>query len=160
MCDPRQCPHRREGQVAEGDRGSVQRHSGRNRDRAGPDGGPEARACDQVRARRPPERACLKRSYSAGSFRLTPCRSLPPAIHRSFRERGARTMADRDQRPGPSFEAISEGMMTRRGFVMATLATGFAMAVRPVSAETITTDQGGLVAGEIQIATTDGRLPA
>jgi len=69
-------------------------------------------------------------------------------------------MADRDQRPGPSFEAISEGMMTRRGFVMATLATGFAMAVRPVSAETITTDQGGLVAGEIQIATTDGRLPA
>jgi carboxymethylenebutenolidase len=69
-------------------------------------------------------------------------------------------MADRDQRPGPSFNAISEAAVTRRGFVMATLATGFAMAVRPVSADTVTTDQAGLAAGEIRIPTPDGRLPA
>ena len=69
-------------------------------------------------------------------------------------------MADRDQHPDPSFNAISERTVTRRGFVMATLATGFAVAVRPVSADTVTTDQAGLAAGEIQIPTTDGRLTA
>ena len=69
-------------------------------------------------------------------------------------------MADGDQRSGPSFNPIPGATMTRRGFVMATLATGFALAVRPVSADTITTDQAGLAAGEVQIPTTDGRIPA
>jgi hypothetical protein len=32
----------------------------------------------------------------------------------------------------------SDSTITRRGFVMATLAAGFALAVRPVSAETLT----------------------
>ena len=50
--------------------------------------------------------------------------------------------------------------MTRRGFVITTLTVGFALAVRPVSAETITTDQAGLTAGEIQIQTSDGHIPA
>jgi carboxymethylenebutenolidase len=49
---------------------------------------------------------------------------------------------------------------TRRGFVMTTLAGGFALAVRPVSADTITTDSEGLEAGEVKIETSDGQMPA
>jgi carboxymethylenebutenolidase len=49
---------------------------------------------------------------------------------------------------------------TRREFVMTTLAAGFALAVRPVSAQTITTDTTGLIAGEIKIPTADGQIPA
>src|SRR6185312_2280328 len=49
---------------------------------------------------------------------------------------------------------------TRRGFVVTSLAAGFAMAVRPVSAQTIQTDSKGLVAGEVQIPVADGQLPA
>lgn len=49
---------------------------------------------------------------------------------------------------------------TRRGFVMTTLAGGFALAVQPVSAETITTDSGGLEAGEVKVKTADGQMPA
>ena len=56
--------------------------------------------------------------------------------------------------------SLSESTITRRGFVMATLAAGFALAVRPVSAETLTTNQAGLSAGEIQIRTSDGHIPA
>jgi carboxymethylenebutenolidase len=48
---------------------------------------------------------------------------------------------------------------TRREFVMSTLATGFAVAVQPVSAQTITTDTNGLVAGEIKIPVPDGEMP-
>ncbi len=48
---------------------------------------------------------------------------------------------------------------TRREFVMSTLATGFAAAVQPVSAQTITTDTNGLVAGEIKIPVPDGEMP-
>src|SRR5256712_7834218 len=50
--------------------------------------------------------------------------------------------------------------VTRRGFMMTTLAVGFALAVRPVSAETIVTDAEGLTAGEVKIPTSDGSLPA
>lgn len=39
----------------------------------------------------------------------------------------------------------------RRTFVMTTLASGFALAVSPAGAQTITTDSAGLVAGEIKI---------
>src|SRR5262249_48898720 len=48
---------------------------------------------------------------------------------------------------------------SRRGFVVATLASGFAMAVRPVSAETITTDTQGLEAGGVKIPVADGDIP-
>jgi carboxymethylenebutenolidase len=48
---------------------------------------------------------------------------------------------------------------SRRQFVVTTLATGFALAVQPVSAETITTDTQGLEAGEVQIPTPDGQMP-
>jgi len=50
---------------------------------------------------------------------------------------------------------------TRREFVLTTLAVGFALAVRPVSAQTmITTDVSGLEAGEVKVPTTDGQMPA
>jgi carboxymethylenebutenolidase len=48
----------------------------------------------------------------------------------------------------------------RRAFVVTSLAAGFALAVRPVSAETITTDVKGLVAGEVKIPVPDGEMPA
>ncbi len=50
--------------------------------------------------------------------------------------------------------------LTRREFVVTTLAAGFALVVLPVSAETITTDARGLIAGEIQVPTADGQIPA
>lgn len=50
--------------------------------------------------------------------------------------------------------------VTRREFVVTTLATGFALAAQPVSAQTITTDSAGLVAGEVKIPTADGMVPA
>ena len=48
---------------------------------------------------------------------------------------------------------------TRRQFVVTTLAAGFAAAVQPVSAATITTDSAGLEAGEVKIPTEDGTMP-
>ncbi len=50
--------------------------------------------------------------------------------------------------------------LSRRGFVGTTLAAGFALAVQPVSAETITTDTKGLVAGEVQVKAADREIPA
>jgi carboxymethylenebutenolidase len=49
---------------------------------------------------------------------------------------------------------------TRRGFVCTTLASGFALAVQPVSAQTITTDTTGLTAGEVKVPVADGEIPA
>jgi carboxymethylenebutenolidase len=49
---------------------------------------------------------------------------------------------------------------TRRGFVMTSLTAGFALAVQPVSAETITTDSSGLEAGEVKVKVSDGEIPA
>ena len=50
--------------------------------------------------------------------------------------------------------------VTRREFVVTTLATGFALATQPVSAQTITTDTAGLMAGEVKIPVSDGEIPA
>jgi len=51
--------------------------------------------------------------------------------------------------------------LTRREFVVTTLAAGFALAVRPVSAQTmVTTDANGLDAGEVKVPTGDGQMPA
>src|SRR3954453_8861608 len=49
---------------------------------------------------------------------------------------------------------------TRREFVVTSLATGFAAATLPVSAQTIATDTKGLEAGEVKIPATDGEIPA
>src|SRR3712207_4359066 len=49
---------------------------------------------------------------------------------------------------------------TRRDFVVSSLASGFALAVQPVCAQTmIVTDTEGLRAGEIKIPTKDGAMP-
>ncbi|MBI2823522.1 MAG: dienelactone hydrolase family protein [Planctomycetia bacterium] len=49
---------------------------------------------------------------------------------------------------------------SRREFVVTTLATGFALAVQPVSAQTITTDTAGIEAGEVKVPVRDGEMPA
>jgi carboxymethylenebutenolidase len=56
--------------------------------------------------------------------------------------------------------APAKGDFTRRNFTATTLAAGFALAVQPVSAQTITTDTNGLEAGEVKIPTPDGQIPA
>jgi carboxymethylenebutenolidase len=53
----------------------------------------------------------------------------------------------------------SRGAFSRREFVVASLAAGFALSVLPVSAETITTDTSGLVAGEVKITIQGGAIP-
>lgn len=50
--------------------------------------------------------------------------------------------------------------LTRREFVLTALAAGFALAVRPVAAEIITTDTSGLVVGEVKIPVAGGEIPA
>lgn len=48
----------------------------------------------------------------------------------------------------------------RRGFLVTSLTAGFALAVQPVSAQTITTDTEGLEAGEVKIPAEGGLMPA
>jgi carboxymethylenebutenolidase len=51
--------------------------------------------------------------------------------------------------------------ITRRKFITtASLATGFALAVEPISAQVITTNRQGIVAGEVKIPVKDGTIPA
>jgi carboxymethylenebutenolidase len=58
------------------------------------------------------------------------------------------------------YEVLPRLSWSRRGFVMTSLATGFAVSLQPVSAETITTDTNGLDAAEVKIPTADGNMPA
>jgi len=46
-----------------------------------------------------------------------------------------------------------------RRFVLTTLPVGFALAVQPVSAAVISTDDKGLLAGEVKFKTSDGEIP-
>ena len=55
---------------------------------------------------------------------------------------------------------ILDTQLSRRAFVMGSLAAGFALAVTPVSADTITTDSNGLIAGEVKVPVADGEIPA
>src|SRR5713101_27017 len=48
---------------------------------------------------------------------------------------------------------------SRRAFIVGSLATGFALVVLPVSAETVTTDANGLSVGEVKIPVKDGSIP-
>jgi carboxymethylenebutenolidase len=51
--------------------------------------------------------------------------------------------------------------VTRRSFIVTSLAAGFALAVQPIAAQTvITTDAEGLEAGEVKIPVRDGEMPA
>jgi carboxymethylenebutenolidase len=47
----------------------------------------------------------------------------------------------------------------RRDFLLTKLTAGFALAVQPVAAATITTDTKGITAGEVKIPTSDGEMP-
>ena len=55
---------------------------------------------------------------------------------------------------------LGERDVNRRSFVVTTLGAGFAMAVMPVTAQTITTSADGLVASEVKVPTWDGIMPA
>lgn len=55
---------------------------------------------------------------------------------------------------------VREGEISHRAAIASTLATGFALAVQPVTAQTISTDATGLTAGEVKIKTSDGEIPA
>jgi carboxymethylenebutenolidase len=48
----------------------------------------------------------------------------------------------------------------RRGFMVTSLAVGFALAARPVRADAIETDTEGLTAGEVKVPVADGEVPA
>jgi carboxymethylenebutenolidase len=49
--------------------------------------------------------------------------------------------------------------VTRRQVLATSLASGFALAVQPVTAGTITTSSDGLVAGDVKIPVADGEIP-
>jgi carboxymethylenebutenolidase len=55
--------------------------------------------------------------------------------------------------------SAADSSLSRRGAVT-TLAAGFALAVQPIGAQTITTDTDGLVADVVQIPVADGTIPA
>lgn len=59
---------------------------------------------------------------------------------------------------GSAPESTLPTALSRR-FVVTSLASGFALATLPVSAQTITTDTQGLVAGEVGIPVADGKIP-
>jgi carboxymethylenebutenolidase len=63
--------------------------------------------------------------------------------------------------PDPELASLRPlGQIDRRGFMVTTLATGFALAAGPISAQTITTDSEGLTAGPVTIPVKDGEIPA
>jgi carboxymethylenebutenolidase len=55
---------------------------------------------------------------------------------------------------------LGDRTVDRRSFVVSTLGAGFALAVLPVSAQTITTSTEGLVAGEVKVPAAGGDMPA
>ena len=56
---------------------------------------------------------------------------------------------------------LPKSSWSRRGFVATSLATGFALSVQPVTAQTvIKTDSEGLTAGEVKVPTKDREIPA
>jgi len=61
------------------------------------------------------------------------------------------------QNPQP---ATTRRGLSRREFMVTTLATGFAVASGAVEAAAITTDSKGLIAGEVSIPVADGKVPA
>lgn len=55
---------------------------------------------------------------------------------------------------------MSNPEQKRRDFLVTSLPVGFALAVQPVTAQTITTPTDGLTAGEVKIPVSDGEIPA
>ena len=57
-------------------------------------------------------------------------------------------------------ESTMPGPLNRRGFIVASLATGFALASSPLLAQAITTSTRGLIAGEVSVPAAGGNMPA
>ena len=55
---------------------------------------------------------------------------------------------------------LGDREVDRRSFVVSSLSAGFALAVLPVSAQTITTSAAGLIAGEVKVPAAGGDMPA
>jgi carboxymethylenebutenolidase len=55
---------------------------------------------------------------------------------------------------------LPENEITRREFVITALSAGFALAAMPISAQTVTTDTDGLIAGEVKVPVGDGNISA
>ncbi len=53
----------------------------------------------------------------------------------------------------------SDTQLSRRAFLVGSVTAGFALAVLPVSAETLTTDSNGLTVGEVKIPVAEGSIP-
>jgi carboxymethylenebutenolidase len=64
-----------------------------------------------------------------------------------------------DERDSHLMSLLPPASLTRRGFVVTSLAAGFALATQPVSAATIVTDSEGLTVGEVKIPVSDGEIP-
>jgi carboxymethylenebutenolidase len=60
----------------------------------------------------------------------------------------------------PATTAAERAGFSRRGFVMTSLASGFAVAANPVLAQAITTDTQGLKVAEVKLPVADGVIPA
>jgi carboxymethylenebutenolidase len=60
----------------------------------------------------------------------------------------------------PRYNSEAAMGVNRRDFLVTKLTAGFALAVEPVTAATITTDTQGLTAGEVKIPVSDGETPA
>lgn len=55
---------------------------------------------------------------------------------------------------------FNETTVTRRGFLLTSLAGGFAVASEPLFAQAIKTDTQGITAGEVKVPVKDGQIPA
>lgn len=55
---------------------------------------------------------------------------------------------------------MGQRTVDRRRFVVSSLGAGFALAVQPVSAQTVHTPTDGLTAGEVKVPVSDGAMPA
>jgi carboxymethylenebutenolidase len=56
-------------------------------------------------------------------------------------------------------QGLMPAPLARRGFMMTSLIVGFTMATERVEAQVIHTDADGLVAGEMQVPVSDGKIP-
>lgn len=63
-------------------------------------------------------------------------------------------------KPSDFASLFPEKRFGRRAFLVTSIGAGFALAVQPVSAQTITTDSVGLLAGPVKVPVKDGELPA
>jgi carboxymethylenebutenolidase len=60
-----------------------------------------------------------------------------------------------------SSAAVDTPTLSRRDFILTSLVTGYALATQPINAQDrITTDETGLIAGEVKIPVADGEIPA